>query len=52
MLQVRGDNVGATICSTIDGNVSVFGFNSGARLRFVNVTGTVSGTINGSRFCP
>ncbi len=53
MLQVRGDNVGTSeTCSLIDGDVSVFGFHSSARLRFVDVTGTVSGDISGPASCP
>ena len=49
MLQVRGDNVGSNLtCSTIDtagGTLSVFGFNSGARLRTTKVTGIAFGLI-------
>ena len=53
MLQVRGDDVGDNkTCSDIDGDLSVFGFNSGARLRFVNFNGTASGTIVGLAPCP
>ncbi len=53
MLQVRGDSVGdSKTCSLIDGDLTVFGFHSSARLRFVDVTGTVSGDISGPVSCP
>lgn len=53
MLQVRGDNVLPNqTCSTIEGALSVFGFNSGARLRTTNVTGPTFGLIDGPTTCP
>ena len=44
MLQTRGDNVGPNQqCSTITGNITVFGFNSSARLRNTLVDGNLFG---------
>lgn len=48
MLQVRGDNVDPDVrCSEVD-EVSVFGFNSGARLQFTKANGPLFGLVEQS----
>ena len=57
-LSVRGDDVLPTqVCSKYDttatGSLQIFGFNSSARFRATNVTGSIfGGPIGGSTVCP